>query len=73
VAEIPDLVESAVPAEEGKRDLESFACDPAVQQSVLALFKQAGARVVVFLRQDQAPQGSGWEQVPETDMWILRL
>jgi hypothetical protein len=73
VAEIPDLVESAVPPDVGTHDLHLFVSDPAVQQTVLALFKQAGATMVVLLSQTEPVQGPGWEQVPGTDYWVRQI
>jgi hypothetical protein len=70
VAEIGE--NSFAPADEDK-DFRSFTQDPAAQQTVLELFRQAGAKIVVVIGAGQPIQGVGWERVPGTAMWFHRL
>ena len=59
--------------ENQEKDFELFTGSPEVQQTVFNLFRKAGAVLVVALDVNGAPQGSGWERVPETQSWVHRL
>jgi hypothetical protein len=56
------------------QDLQHFFADPATQNQILALFRQAGARAVVApnLPPSIAP-ASPWRHVPQTNAWVLLL
>lgn len=73
VAELPLIGVDSVGQDKLEDDYQLFARDPAVQQTVFALFKQAGATLVVMLDADEPPQGADWQPVPGTDWWIHRL
>jgi hypothetical protein len=56
-----------------QEDFALFIGNPAVQQTVFALFRKAGAELVVARNVEGMPQGPGWEQIPGTRWWVHRL
>jgi hypothetical protein len=70
---VAELGENIVAPNEEESDFHLFARDPAVQQTVFALFRQAGAKLAVVRGADVPLQGPGWEQVPGTAMWFHGL
>jgi hypothetical protein len=59
--------------ENQEQDFELFTGNPGIQQTVLDLFRQAGAALVVVRNVNGAIQGPGWEQIPGTESWIHRF
>ena len=56
-----------------QQDFNLFWTDPATQQDVLRLFREQGAVAVVVPIANTPPVGSNWQQIPNTQAWLLRL
>jgi len=56
-----------------QQDFNLFWTDPATQQDVLRLFREQGAVAVVVPIANTPPVGSNWQQIPNTQAWVLRL
>jgi hypothetical protein len=70
---VAEIGENSFAPEDQEKDFRLFTQNPAVQQTVLDLFRQAGAKIVVVIGDDQSPQGGGWERVPGTATWFHGL
>jgi hypothetical protein len=67
---VAEIGNDAYDPDDQKKDLQLFVTHPDVQQTVFALFQQAGAVVTLVGALDTAPQGPGWERIPGTH-WYL--
>jgi len=70
---VAEIGNDAFDPKDQEKDFELFNHSPEVQQTVLDLFRQAGAVLVVVFDVDGAPQGPGWERIPGTQSWVHLL
>jgi hypothetical protein len=70
---VAEMGNDAYDPDEQRQDFSLFVNDASVQQTVFALFRQAGADLVVARDVGDTIAGPGWEPIPGTQSWYHRL
>src|ERR1019366_4101533 len=70
---VANIGNDAYSPENQQQDFQLFWSDPVTQQDVLRLFREQGAVAVVVPVATPPPVGSGWQQIPNSQAWVLRL
>ena len=70
---VAEIGNDAYDPSEGQRDFDSFNGNPDVQNAVFALFRKAGARLVIVREVTGQIRGTAWQRVPGTQWWIHRV
>jgi hypothetical protein len=70
---VADIGNDAYDPQDQEKDLRLFFDDPSTREEVLHLFKQQGAVAVVAPSMPFEIVSPGWQRIPGTSAWVLRL